>query len=404
MDGRVSIPHGMLSLAGSLEHAGHKVVIVDENLGQKLPRNYDYIGVGALTDKQILSAIDVCNRSDAVKIWGGWHPTMVPEQTAYHPEVDIVVRGQGECTIVDILDGVPLHSIPGITYMHNDKVVSNPDRPVTPISQLPRPAWHLISLRDYVFRLDDRKLLTYISSQGCPYRCGFCEVCMVKPKWTALDPEVVWSDMEHYSVYCDTVLFDDSIFPGASRMLSLGEGMTLDWTVKTRADIVSRITDDDLKKIRSMGCFRVMMGIESGSDSALRRINKGVTVQQVKHAISRLTKLGFDLSLTFMFCMPGDTPNDIDMTLKLVRSLMLRHPSIHIGLNYYTPYPGTPLYEESKRCGFVEPASLEEWASMSWRRSDYPWVDDDVRKKVERLRHKRSLMQHVQGFSRVFRK
>src|SRR5262249_37576537 len=135
-----------------------------------------------LTGPMIRDAIDASLlvrrlRPDLPIIYGGWHPTLLPAQTLREEFVDIVVLHQGERTLVEVLNrlqsGAGLQLVPGCWFKQDGRIYSNPDRPATPLTQLPEPAYDLVDFEEYAGAVGGRKM-PYATSTGCPYACNYC--------------------------------------------------------------------------------------------------------------------------------------------------------------------------------------------------------------------------------------
>jgi anaerobic magnesium-protoporphyrin IX monomethyl ester cyclase len=176
-------PYGILFLAAVLEKAGHNVTIYDNNIDSRKPEDFvsvnaNLIGFSVLTGRSIGNAID---QSKVFKeifprasiVWGGVHPSLMPEQTVAEPFIDYVVVGEGEYTLLELVnhleEGKPgLHSIQGLVFKQGDIIIKNDPRPfIKNLNELPDPAWHLVDIKQY-------SAITLNTSRGCPFRCTFC--------------------------------------------------------------------------------------------------------------------------------------------------------------------------------------------------------------------------------------
>jgi radical SAM superfamily enzyme YgiQ (UPF0313 family) len=110
-------------------------------------------------------------------VYGGWHPTLLPEQTLQADYVDVVVRGQGEVTFIELLgrlnSKISLNGVAGVSYKEGTRIVHNPDRPIISLNNLPMPAYDLVNTDAYEKACGLRKTV-YASSVGCPYSCNYC--------------------------------------------------------------------------------------------------------------------------------------------------------------------------------------------------------------------------------------
>jgi radical SAM superfamily enzyme YgiQ (UPF0313 family) len=367
------IPFQLLSLARALRDAGIEVVLEDGRMsgGRTAPGGVDMVGLSTYTGSQIADCLRFASLfdDDVPKIWGGWHPTLLPEETAAHPLVDVVVRGQGEETLVELCKGYPggLENIRGLTWSTESGVRSTPERPSRPINEIPRMAWDLIDVGEYIRAR--KGFAGYIASEGCPYRCSYCSIQRVKRRWSGLDPGTVRDELGYLvSKGLKSLRLDDNIFflnRGWSREIMgvLGE-VGVPWTASTRADIIRRIDGADLDQARRSGCYRLIIGLESGSDRTLRLMEKGATIDDARAAIGRIHEAGMKVSVHWLFGIPGETDEDREQTFRFVRSLILKPWVYSQDVYLYTPFPGAPLYDRLVQSGWKPPRGLEEWANL----------------------------------------
>ena len=182
-------PLSLLSLAGSLREAGYVPCLIDGALDRNFPETMAReisgalcFGVSLLTGPMIHDAIEMSRlvrklRPELPIIFGGWHPSLVSGQTLSEDFVDIVVRHQGERTLVEILQrlesGNTLDLVQGCWFKRDGRIIQNPDRPAAPLASLPAPAYDLIDFDAYERASGERKL-PYATSIGCPYACNYC--------------------------------------------------------------------------------------------------------------------------------------------------------------------------------------------------------------------------------------
>ncbi len=203
-------PLCLLALASPLRQANFEVVIIDAAIAPDYRRRIEResvdalcLGISVLTGPMIRGAIEV---AAAIKkrvpwlpiIFGGWHPTLLPDETLSEPFVDLVVRGQGEVTLVQVAQALaarqPLDGIPGVSWKSNGHRKHNPDRPVEPLDALPLPAFDLCDFDEYE-RLSGARKIGYATSVGCPYACNYCtDMVFYKRRFNALSAERVVSD------------------------------------------------------------------------------------------------------------------------------------------------------------------------------------------------------------------
>ena len=202
-------PLCMLALASTLREANFEVLLIDAAIDPDyrthiMCESVDAlcIGISVLTGPMIQGAIEIAT---AIKndlpwlpvIFGGWHPTLLPDETLSEPFVDIVVRGQGEVTLVEVAEALleqrTLDGIPGVSWKWKGQRKHNPDRHVEPLDALPIPAFDLMDFDAYE-KLSGERKIGYATSVGCPYACNYCtDMVFYKRRFNALPAERVVS-------------------------------------------------------------------------------------------------------------------------------------------------------------------------------------------------------------------
>jgi len=384
-------PIQLMVLARALREGDHDVEIVDGRLGVSYP-DADLVGVSALTGNQIMDGLEFSGHyPDTPVVWGGWHPTLLPEETVANDLVDYVVEGQGHEALLKMANEEDDAEIPGLWWKDYQGIHRNDPAPYTPFEYLPRPDWNRVNLQRYFDLMPmGRRELPYMASDGCVYRCGYCSIGYLKHKWSGVSPLVVQEELRKlkWDYDFDEVWLCDDLFflnrPWSEDFCGAIRDTGLRWHCSSRADIISKIPEEYLVVARESGLYKVILGIESGSNATLKRINKGTTVAQNFGAIKRLSSMGFDVGCHFLFGTPGETRADADLTLRFIRKILLNRSIKMLSLYYYTPYPGTDLFDRWVEGGGRPPVSLAEWGRVGWHRVED--IDPYVVKRVERLR------------------
>src|ERR1700722_12383278 len=204
-------PLCLLALASPLLQAGFEVKLVDnltspdfENVILRETENALCLGISILTGPMIGSAIRMAKKIRPARpglpiVFGGWHPTLVPEQTLKPDFVDAIVRGQGELTLLELAhrlaDGQGLNGGGGLLLKEGAGLHHEPERPVANINDLPAPAYHLANVDVYASASGVRQL-AYASSVGCPYACNYCtDMVFYKRRFNAYRADRVVSDL-----------------------------------------------------------------------------------------------------------------------------------------------------------------------------------------------------------------
>ena len=368
----VFIPLGISYLAAVLEENGYAVDVIDCQLGKtqteietELTRlKPDVVGVTSAT-LTYLPAIEIVKKAkqalpNCLTIMGGPHVTVMDEQTiSENAEVDIVVRGEGEQTVMELAKLVSdaklknLGEVAGITFRKNGQVIRNRDRPfIQEIDSLPRPAHRHFQVGRY--KVSGKTYLPIITSRGCPYQCAFCLASMMCGRgFRARSPKNVVDELEWlrdtyraeaFAFYDDTFTFD------TKRAVAICEEMQkrkfgLPWDCRTRVDRVSR---NLLATLRKTNCLLVHFGVESGSQKMLNAMRKGTTVEQNATAIKWAKEAGILVAISVVVGFPGETPAMLEETLDFIR----RTEPDYLYMCEAVPYPGTELYNIVKGLGW----------------------------------------------------
>jgi radical SAM superfamily enzyme YgiQ (UPF0313 family) len=257
---------------------------------------------------------------DIRTIVGGRHATQDPEGwLADCPNVDILVRGDGEEAIEEIARGEPLAGVAGISYRLDGRLVHNPVRHCAPVSD---DLWPNRRLRRYSYTLDlgslrGRSFDTVSSSRGCPFNCTFCSFTRnpwgEKRAWTARSPESVVREIEE--IDADVVAFlDDNFTHDPDRVAAIcdllrARGIRKRYIANARLEIARR--PDVLRKMERAGFSMLLLGIESAQDKSLRSMRKGFTVKQVREYFSVLRRSSMVLLGYFIVGNIGETEQEM---------------------------------------------------------------------------------------------
>jgi anaerobic magnesium-protoporphyrin IX monomethyl ester cyclase len=273
--------------------------------------------------------------------------------------VDIVVRGEGEQTILEIASHVAdscfngLHEVAGITFRENGQIFQNPNRPfIHNLDQLPFPAYNYFPLRKY--RLFGKIALPIITSRGCPFQCTFCLVPRMAGKvFRARSPRNVVNELEWqrdmhgagaFSFYDEMFTYDKK------RAIEICEeikkrNINLPWDCQTRVDQISK---ELLAEMRDANCQLISFGVESGSQKMLDIMKKGTTVEQNERAIRWAKEADLSVALSVVIGYPGETTDTLEQTLDFIR----RTEPDDAYLSLANPFPGTELFDLVKDLGW----------------------------------------------------
>jgi len=403
-------PLCLLTLAATLREARFEPVIIDaaidpNHLASVLDATGDAIclGISALTGPMLHGAIKVAK---AVKerypklpiIFGGWHPTLLPDETLREPYVDIVVRGQGEITLLEIATaltaGTSLAPITGISWKTGPIHTHNPDRKVAYLDELAEPAFDLCDFDAYE-RAGGARKLAYATSVGCPYACNYCtDMVFYKRRFNALSAERVVEEMtrlvKRYRI--STVALLDSNFPvDLKRALAIAQGIRdsgvkFKWTFQASTDFLSRMSDDECRLLGEAGVSHMGFGTESTSERVLKLMNKRHQRVDEMYITAHKAQIG-GIKVTFNLIMgyPGETEADRIETFQTMSDIVSQFSNVNFSPNIFTPYPGIPIWPQLRELGVYEPKNLREWAAMPLGGYGLPWLQGEELARLQRM-------------------
>jgi radical SAM superfamily enzyme YgiQ (UPF0313 family) len=373
-------PMGTLYIADALEKAGYGVTLLDsstpvnkilDTISEIEPM---FVGETVYTTPTIFQMIDIAQavkkETDVPVVWGGVHPTILPHQCLKDGFADYIIIGEGEKSIVDLANAFS-GGRPERRIWTSNGFIKDLDRYA--------PAWHLVDGNHYIYTEEHsvrgnlektRKKVFYymVTSRGCPYRCTFCYVNAVhNSTWRPHSVEWVKGQIDYLSSNYDidgVGFWDDFFLIDVKRALSITEYMKskeIGFMCETRATL---LTDGFMKKLKEHNCMQLFVGGESGSPRTLKLIKKEITPADILKAAELGYKHDIPVRVSFMFGIPGETYEDMLLTKELILKL-LEYPNVSVsGPKLYTPYPGTELYEEAIKHGFVPPSSTLGWKDI----------------------------------------
>lgn len=388
-----SPPLGIAYIAAVLEEKGYDVNLIDmhnytwEEVQDTLEQSeYDIVGI-TTTTKERPAFFQLANLvhsilPNATIVAGGPHATFMAEQVLLNSEVDIIVMGEGEITIVDLVraieDDKNLKEVRGIAFVEHGKVVVTESRGnIENLDILPFPARHFFNMREYPlasyyrrntshykYPVDEHNILrlTAVSSRGCIAKCQFCSSTRFWGlKWRARSAQNVVDELEFLqkSYSPDIVTFSDDVFTlSEKRVINicreiLRRDLKLNWNCEGR---VKPVSEEMLELMKEAGCFSIAYGVESGSEEMLERLSKNITKDDILRAFQLTKKADISTVMLLMVGNPGESDRTIQETKKLIS---LAQPDI-ISPAITMIFPGTPLYELAKVKGLIDD---EYWLS-----------------------------------------
>ena len=417
----VAPPHAVLAIAAPLLKSGYRVAVIDQRVEENwrrklkdaLAQNPVCIGISTMTGTQISFALQAARlvrdhgRGAVPIIWGGAHPSSLPEQTLEHDLVDIVCIGEGEETFLELTDALsrrrPLNAISGIAYKDGGKTVVTAPRPLCDVETLLPVPWELVNVesyihRDFYLKGTTRSMDIGQTSRGCPYQCGFCSSATLRQrKWRAMSVEKslerILEPVKRFNL--DSVwIRDDEFYIDRKRAFEIcrgiiRSGLKFKWySSGTRIDVFNRATAEEIQAFKASGADTLKFGAESGSNRILKLMQKGITVEDTVQANLKARAHGIIPVFALIIGFPTETFDDIHQTIDLFSRLKKENPQAQFEvIGTFAALPQTPLYPLALQHGLKPPDHLEGW--IDWLSDDYdlagriiPWFNADERKKI----------------------
>ncbi|MBF0521696.1 MAG: B12-binding domain-containing radical SAM protein [Candidatus Omnitrophica bacterium] len=431
----IAPPHALLTVAAPLVKSGYQVKILDQRtqvinkeiLDKYLSKDTLCVGISSMTGTQVAYALMLAKMVRELTggkvplVWGGCHPSVEPEQTLASDYVDIVVIGEGDQTLLELVCALEnkknLNDIQGIVYKDGAKVIKTSPRPLLDVETLLPTPWELVDVEKYIHRdmylqQSSRVLDVGQTSRGCPFSCGFCSSAALRQRrWRAMSVE------KSLNLIVETVkrfnlngiwLRDDEFYIDRKRATDICEGIIKSgikisfYTSGTRADVFMKASDYDIEVLKKAGAYTLKFGAESGSQRILDLMHKGITVEQILAANQRCKKYGIIPAFSLIIGYPTETFEEINQTIDLAFRLKRENPSAQLEtMAIYTPLPGTPDFGLSLAHGLKTPQSLEGWAD--WIFDDYdidgkrnPWFNREERIYLGNISYM-SILAHALG-------
>ena len=347
-------PLGVGFMISILREHGHHVHFIDRYLDPdkidpfSYVRDYniDFVGIysNTICFKDTLFLINGLHRMRMSGDWsgkilvGGPHASVVPDTI---PDVvDVVVVGEGDKTILDIVEGVDLGDV-----VHSDRLTQ------TQLNKLPFQPWDIFTRSPYDFTcpwMDATPTFTLNTSRGCPFNCSFCSVNSIFGfKYTRFGADRIVSEIKHLveKYGAKGIYFrEDNFTVDIKRIkrfcgLLQKKNINITWACETRVDNLDR---DIIKMMSDAGCKAFYLGVESGSQKILDIVNKKIDIEQVENVINWGKKFGIRSYCSLITGVPGETFKDYKMTMNLMKRLK----PYSYSFNVFVGIPYSDLYRK----------------------------------------------------------
>ncbi|MBI4457063.1 MAG: B12-binding domain-containing radical SAM protein [Acidobacteria bacterium] len=412
----VGLPLAVLYLGTVLDRARYEVRIVDQRLARRfdeeLHRTVDtntlMVGISSMTGTQIrgglLAARIVRDISPQTPIvWGGVHPTLCPESTLRDPHCDIVVRGEGEATVVDLAHclciGGNLDTVAGIGYKQDGALRFTAARPmIKPLDSIPSPNYDLLDMNPYFTSAPStgQRQLQIVTSRGCPYNCEFCyNLEFNEKKYRFQSAERVVREIEYLinRFGIEALFVEDDYFFGSKKRveqicdLLIERGIQILIQAPCRVDFLDRTDEVLMAKMKRAGFRELWVGIETGSPRRMQEIMKRNTLEQVLAVNKKLADAQLYVKYGFMTGFPGEDRQETLQTVDFIFKLLGENPHAGVApIAIFTPYPGTDLYHKCvDQFGFAPPGTLQQWSNFHFGMNNNTFLSEEQRNFLTKI-------------------
>lgn len=387
-------PQGVAYITATLLKHGHEVDIYEqdihhyseEHLTQTLDNeHYDMVGLsfigGYYEYRKAIKISDAINASKQRPLYviGGFGPSPDPKYFLKKMNADVVVMGEGENTIIDLIrhieDKKPLSGVLGIAYREGERCIINPGRPlIEDVDSIPMPAYEKFNIEHYrLLRMPNCSktdfIMPVLSGRGCTFTCNFCY--RMDKGFRGRSNEAIIEEIRYLqkNYRISYIAFSDELLMSSKqRTVSLCEDMikaklNIKWDCNGRLNYA---TPEILKLMKKAGCVFINYGIESFDDQALKNMNKALTTKQIVKGIEATLAEGISPGFNIIFGNIGETREilmkGVEFLLKYDDGAQLRT------IRPVTPYPGSPLYDYAIRHGLLK--DIEDFYEVKHTNSD----------------------------------
>jgi len=300
-------------------------------------------------------------------VFGGAHPSLMWQQMMSHyPQIDYIVRGEGETSLLKLVQGVKLKNINGLVWRNkSSQVINNPDqKPIYNLDQLPFPAWHLIDAQKYPPRgkgivnninLEKEIRFPLIFSRGCMGTCTFCSSWKIWRGYRFRNGKNVADEIEMMvkTQKAKHFVFQDDTLTGNKKEIInfckeiIKRKLNVAFSGCTRVDCVDK---EILSWMKKAGFYYLSYGIESGSPKMLKKINKKTNIKEIKKTAFLTKKAGLQLGALIMYGLPQETKKDKLLTEKLLEEIK---PDDLGSIGQVWLFPGTFIYQQAIKAGLI---------------------------------------------------
>jgi radical SAM superfamily enzyme YgiQ (UPF0313 family) len=386
----ITPPLGLAYVAGALEHAGERVVVLDAlaaapktfrryfkgyliglpfaEIAARVPDETEIVGITVVFTHEwpsIVRLIDEIKRRrpDVTVVLGGEHITSMPEFCLRTSRADVLVLGEGEETMIELVRalraGTPLDGMPGVAHRVDGDIVVNPRRNRTlEIDDIPWPAWHHIDLDTYHEHrwmggmYSSTKSVPILATRGCPYQCTYCSAPnMWTPRWIPRSPAMVADEIQHYYDHygarnfpfqdLTAIIRREWIIEFCHELLDRGLKITWQMPTGTRSEAIDEEVADLL---RQTGLITMAYAPESGSEETRQLIKKKMKSERLFESMQAAMKADLNVQVFMVIGFPHDTEAQLRDNLPFV-DMLAEIGITDCAIAFYMALPGTQMFD-----------------------------------------------------------
>ncbi|GBD97522.1 MAG TPA: B12-binding domain-containing radical SAM protein [Nitrospirae bacterium] len=381
---RPDVPYSILFIGSYLKAKGIRVKLFDQRISsnkeilQYIESNpVTHAGLSTMTGPQIIFAMELSRKIRQLRpeikiIWGGIHVTVAPGSVLKQDFIDYIVYGEGEETLLELLQNPDKGSIKG-ALRGDDNLENLVPREFMDMDTVSLD-WSLIDPQTYISVRDGRRYISFVTSRGCSFKCQYCYNSVTKSRWRSWSVNKVRQELEKILAFNVSYIsfMDDNLAVNAKWLASVCEVLEekdVLWYGDLRANMV---THENMDKFKN--CTMVFVGAESGSQRVLDDIRKRIKVDDIFNAARVMHERGMTGTFSWIIGFPRETKEDVLATINAVRKVSVIMPAAVQRLKIFSPYPGSRLYQDTVEKGYRPPATLEDWGRYTREHCDLPYI------------------------------
>jgi radical SAM superfamily enzyme YgiQ (UPF0313 family) len=393
-------PMSILAAVSMIDLNDYHVVVIDwhyKDFKERLERECAdamVFGVTCMTGFQIgrmLEAAAIAKHANSrIKVvCGGWHPTLMPEQTLGHALIDFIVCGQGPWSFKALVECIRKNElpdkVPGVGYKKDGRLLINERPPIENINNFPPLPYQLLDhYEDFLAETSFAKRAAYIlTSQGCPSNCNFCtEAAFHHRHWTARPVDWVIAMIKDFKEKYNidgVIVADSNFYVNEKRVAEFCRAMIplgLKWGgTSSRSDQLARYSDETWDLMQASGLHDIFLGVESASNETLKVMNKGNTIENTLAVLPKAKQHGIRIQCAFVIGVPGvDIQKDFEIDMKFINAMRKQGLVSQFHMFSFTPYPGVPFLKDALLLGYKQPTTLDGWGQYDLHADVAPWI------------------------------